>query len=136
MQSSAISLMYKQKIENPNLPVPPVAATDAAADVAAISQMTTANDDNNNRNNSNSNNNNNEKEKEKEYLINLIDCPGHIDFSSDVSTATRLCDGAIIIIDVIEGICTQTRAVLYKAIKERMKPIIVFNKLDKLVIGK
>lgn len=43
----------------------------------------------------------------KDYLVNLVDSPGHIDFSSDVSTATRLCDGALIVVDVLEGICTQ-----------------------------
>lgn len=42
-----------------------------------------------------------------QYLINLVDSPGHIDFSSDVSTATRLCDGALVLVDVLEGICTQ-----------------------------
>ena len=42
-----------------------------------------------------------------EYLINLVDSPGHIDFSSDVSTATRLCDGALLVVDVLEGICPQ-----------------------------
>ena len=42
-----------------------------------------------------------------EFLINLIDSPGHIDFSSDVSTATRLCDGALVVIDVVEGVSTQ-----------------------------
>lgn len=50
------------------------------------------------------------------YLVNLVDSPGHIDFSSDVSTATRLCDGALIIVDVLEGMCTQTHAVLYKGL--------------------
>jgi translation elongation factor EF-G len=40
-------------------------------------------------------------------LINLVDSPGHIDFSSDVSTATRLCDGALLVVDVLEGICPQ-----------------------------
>lgn len=45
--------------------------------------------------------------KAEEYLINLVDSPGHIDFSSDVSTATRLCDGALIVVDVLEGMCTQ-----------------------------
>lgn len=74
------------------------------------------------------------EESSNEYLINLIDCPGHIDFSSDVSTATRLCDGALLVIDVLEGICTQTHAVIYKALKERMKPCLVLNKIDRLCV--
>jgi ribosome assembly protein 1 len=47
------------------------------------------------------------KKENDEYLINLVDSPGHIDFSSDVSTATRLCDGALLVVDVLEGICPQ-----------------------------
>lgn len=70
----------------------------------------------------------------EDYLINLVDSPGHIDFSSDVSTATRLCDGALIIVDVLEGLCTQTHAVLHKALKERMRPCLVLNKVDRLVL--
>lgn len=69
-----------------------------------------------------------------DYLINLIDSPGHIDFSSDVSTATRLCDGALIVIDVLEGICTQTHAVIYKALKEGLTPVLVLNKIDRLCL--
>lgn len=75
-----------------------------------------------------------EDKSDNNYLINLIDCPGHIDFSSDVSTATRLCDGALIVIDVLEGLCTQTHAVLYKALKERMRPCLVLNKIDRLCL--
>lgn len=70
----------------------------------------------------------------EDYLINLVDSPGHIDFSSDVSTAARLCDGALIIVDVLEGVCTQTHAVIYKALKERMKPCLVLNKIDRLIV--
>lgn len=68
------------------------------------------------------------------YLINLVDSPGHLDFSSDVSTATRLCDGALIVVDVLEGICTQTHAVIFKALKERMRPVLILNKIDRLMI--
>ncbi|CAM9511441.1 unnamed protein product, partial [Ectocarpus fasciculatus] len=68
------------------------------------------------------------------YLVNLVDSPGHIDFSSDVSTAARLCDGALIVVDVLEGVCTQTHAVLYKALKEGMTPCLVLNKIDRLAL--
>ena len=47
------------------------------------------------------------KREKDDYLVNLVDSPGHIDFSSDVSTATRLCDGALLVVDVLEGICPQ-----------------------------
>ena len=52
------------------------------------------------------------KKENDEYLINLVDSPGHIDFSSDVSTATRLCDGALLVVDVLEGICPQVSFLL------------------------
>ncbi|KAK0538540.1 Cytoplasmic GTPase/eEF2-like protein (ribosomal biogenesis) [Tilletia horrida] len=68
-----------------------------------------------------------------DYMINLIDTPGHVDFSSEVSTASRLCDGALCIVDVIEGVCTQTIAVLKQAWNDRLKPILVINKMDRLV---
>ena len=44
---------------------------------------------------------------ENEYLIHLIDSPGHVDFSGEVSVASKLCDGALVLVDVVEGICTQ-----------------------------
>lgn len=54
----------------------------------------------------------NKEDSNEKFLINVIDSPGHIDFSSEVSTAIRLCDGAVLLVDVVEGVCPQTIAVL------------------------
>jgi ribosome assembly protein 1 len=68
-----------------------------------------------------------------QYLINLIDSPGHIDFSSEVSTSARLCDGAVILVDVVEGVCSQTVNVLRQSWVDKLKPLLVINKVDRLI---
>ena len=67
------------------------------------------------------------------YLVNLVDSPGHVDFSADVSTAVRVCDGAVLVVDVVEGVCIQTHAVLRQAWEDGVVPCLVLNKIDRLI---
>eukprot|EP01054_Gregarina_sp_Poly1_P010106 Gregarina_sp_Poly_1__10105@NODE_687_length_6763_cov_81_626045_g518_i0_p2_GENE_NODE_687_length_6763_cov_81_626045_g518_i0NODE_687_length_6763_cov_81_626045_g518_i0_p2_ORF_typecomplete_len1021_score146_27GTP_EFTU/PF00009_27/2_3e48EFG_C/PF00679_24/3_3e11EFG_II/PF14492_6/2_1e06EFG_IV/PF03764_18/3_1e05GTP_EFTU_D2/PF03144_25/0_00062MMR_HSR1/PF01926_23/0_0035FeoB_N/PF02421_18/0_012Ras/PF00071_22/0_025DUF2478/PF10649_9/1_4e02DUF2478/PF10649_9/0_45RsgA_GTPase/PF03193_16/1_4e02RsgA_GTPase/PF03193_16/3_8_N len=70
----------------------------------------------------------------RNYVVNLVDSPGHIDFSVEVSAAARLCDGALLVVDVLEGFASQSKMVMRQACKEGVSLLLVLNKMDRLFI--